>query len=222
MNAKPRQFARNVARPRVADVARQIMRNIRTKTRAGRGGEGRMLGSETARRRKEYTYARLRVGGAPRTPRSGSARQMRARAGHADAFFYLKGVQLSATHGAAATAWARARGVPSRRFVSYCRGNEPSSGAATLFIIGKHARQRRLLLRNEGPGNLLGMLPLGARVFRIIKPFKHRACETRELALLLYVYTTYMYVIACHLAMLAWIFVPRIRLHLRVSIHYQR
>lgn len=41
-------------------------------------------------------------------PRSGSARQMRARAGHADAFFYLKGVQLSATHGAAAATVAQA------------------------------------------------------------------------------------------------------------------
>jgi len=54
-------------------------------------------------------HASMSVGPAT-TPRSGSARQMRARAGHADAFFYLKGVQLSATHGAAAAAVAVARG----------------------------------------------------------------------------------------------------------------
>lgn len=135
------------------------------------------------------------------TPRSGSVRQMRARAGHVDAFFYLKGVQLSATHGAAAAAVARAPNsgarAPARRFVSYRRRNEPSSGTrmrhatprhATLFIVGKHARQRRLLFAtgphfertlrasafcNDGPGNLLGMLP-GARVFWIINPFKCR------------------------------------------------
>jgi len=78
---------------------------------------------------------------------------------------------------------------PGPRFVSYRRGNEPSSGTqmlhATLFIVDKHARQRRLLFAtgpralrapafyNDGPGNLLGMLP-GARVFWIINPFKYR------------------------------------------------
>lgn len=56
-------------------------------------------------------HASMSVGPAT-TPRSGSARQMRARAGHADAFFYLKGVQLSATHGAAAAAVARVPGLP--------------------------------------------------------------------------------------------------------------
>ena len=88
-------------------------------------------------------HASMSVGPAT-TPRSGSARQMRARAGHADAFFYLKGVQLSATHGAAAAAvgcGARALGLkfgsgpgpraPRRvapiRLVSYRQGNEPSS-----------------------------------------------------------------------------------------------
>lgn len=141
-------------------------------------------------------YAFISVGPAT-TPRSGSARQMRARAGHADAFFYLKGVQLSATHGAAAAALARApssgpgpcapiRLVSSRKRAVVGHPNAPRH--ATLFIVDKHARQRRLLFTtgphferalrapafcNDGPGNLLGMLP-GARVFWIINPFKYR------------------------------------------------
>lgn len=54
----------------------------------------------------------------PATPRSGSARQMRARAGHTDEFFYLKGVQLSATHGVAvARAQTEAACVDSSRIV---------------------------------------------------------------------------------------------------------
>lgn len=146
-------------------------------------------------------------------PRSGSARQMRARAGHADAFFYLKGVQLSATHGAAAATVAQGSGpgpdpgprapirlVSSRKRAVVGHPNVPRHAIATpchatLFIVGKHARQRRLLFAigphfervlrapafcNDGPGNLLGMLP-GARVFWIINPFKYRLWRARGL-----------------------------------------
>jgi hypothetical protein len=61
----------------------------------------------------------------------------RASAGHADAFFYLKGVQLSATHGAAAAVAVAAAGPPdSSRIV------EETSGHATLLLADKYARQQ--------------------------------------------------------------------------------
>lgn len=162
----------------------------------------------------------------PTSARSGSARQMRARAGHADAFFYLKGVQLSATHGAL---W---RGpipgpIPCApiRLVSY-RGNEPpppspsSSSPAhgvippPLFIGRQNTLDNGVCCsppgapfeRRHGPARSVTTESresprnalLAARVFRIIKPFKYRLrnSQTSICAYVLYIYV-YIYIYIC-------------------------
>lgn len=116
LTAKPRRFSEQRARPRD-----RRLRTRRRKMEAKRGGGGRReeerahrrsgpgpgwergerggKGEGITRKRKELRLHASVSKGPRATPRSGSARQMRARAGH-DAFFYLKGLQLSATHGA--------------------------------------------------------------------------------------------------------------------------
>jgi len=66
----------------------------------------------------ERARARARSDGPRDAPKRFRSPDARASAGHADAFFYLKGVQLSATHGAAAAAAAAAAAGPPIRLVS--------------------------------------------------------------------------------------------------------
>jgi len=72
----------------------------------------------------ERARARARSDGPRDAPKRFRSPDARASAGHADAFFYLKGVQLNATHGAAAAA-AAAAGPPIRLVSSKKRAAMP-------------------------------------------------------------------------------------------------
>lgn len=100
--------------------------------------EGPTAGTTWKRKENVRAFARLHIyrrGPATRRPETVPLARCVRRAGHADAFFYLKGGQLSATHGAAAAVWRIRASGPGRdsRFVSYRR--EETSDRITFFVV---------------------------------------------------------------------------------------